>query len=79
MGVLLGTERHVAAIMNAAWMVRHHARGIAFSPTSRQAALRAEAIQALGLVCRVAFAECEDFEPLLTAIIDALSPRPPEF
>jgi hypothetical protein len=79
MGVLLGTERHVAAIMNAAWMVRHYARGAGLRETNPAFKLRADAIYKLGMICREAFNEAEDFEPLLSAIIDALSKQPPSF
>lgn len=65
-------ELLVARIYNAAWMVRHYARG---GHSSIQAAQRAEAIRSLGLVIRAAFNETENFEPLLTAVFDGLSPR----
>jgi hypothetical protein len=62
------TPARVAAILNAAWMVRHYCRPI-------QRASRADAIRDLGLVAREAFNASEDFEPLLTAICDGLRPR----
>lgn len=62
------TPARVAAILNAAWMVRHYCRPI-------QRASRAGAIRDLGLVCRDAFNRNEDFEPLLAAICDGLRPR----
>lgn len=70
------TERHIAAIMNAAWMVRHHSRGIRLES---QAGKRAAAIRELGVVVRDAFQQSDDFEALLTAVVDGLSPRPPDF
>lgn len=36
---------------------------------------RAEAIRNMGLAIRHAFNSSEDFEPLLTAIVDSLNPR----
>lgn len=78
MGPLGKSEQLVAAIMNAAWMVRHHQRGGRSSIGRTQ---RAQAVQLLGLVVRDAFATSDDFEPLLAAIVDGLRPRaePPPF
>lgn len=70
------TEDFAAAIYNAAWKVRYRNRGIRLE-SHRQA--RAEAIRQMGLVVREAFRKSEDFEALLTAVVDSLSPRPPEF
>jgi len=64
----------VASILNAAWMVRHYARG-ARARTSVQAELRSEAIKHLGLTVRHAFNSSEDFEPLLAAVCDGLRPH----
>ncbi len=64
----------VAAILNAAWMVRHYARG-ARQKTSHSAKHRDEAIKKLGLIVREAFAQSSDFEALLTAVVDGLRPR----
>lgn len=66
------TEAHVAAILNAAWMVRHYARG---GRVSTQSAKRRQAIQMLGLIVLEAFKGCPDFEPLLGAIVDGLRPK----
>jgi hypothetical protein len=63
------TLQHQAAIRNAAWMVRHYARG------GRSNARREQAIQMLGLAVRQAFNSTEDFYPLLVAIVDGLRPR----
>jgi hypothetical protein len=67
------TRELVAAILNAAWMVRHYARG------SRRSIQRSQAIQRLGLTVRDAFDTSEDFESLLAAVVDGLRPedRPP--
>jgi len=65
----------VAKIYNAAWMVRHYARGGRQSRESAQAALRREAIHDLGIVCRDAFNKTDDFEPLLIAIFDGLQQK----
>lgn len=64
----------IAAILNAAWMVRHYARG-ARQRQSVIASRRAEAIRELGLIVRSAFIESEDFEALLGAVVDGLRPR----
>ena len=68
-----GTEHHVAAILNAAWMVRHYARGGHHSPASPVRAQRAKAIHELGLTLRDALNASQDFEPLLIAVVDGLS------
>ena len=65
-------EVQVAAILNAAWMVRHYARG---GRSSIQRAEREEAIRELGLVVREAFSHSDDFEPLLAAVADGLRPK----
>lgn len=70
------TERLVAGIYNAAWMVRHYARG---GRSSIQQEQRADAIHKLGLAVRDAFAESEDFEALLTAVVDGLSQKEQRF
>lgn len=62
----------VAGILNAAWMVRHYARG---GRSRLQRAQRSQAIQQLGLTVRDAFNRSEDFEPLLAALVDGLRPR----
>lgn len=69
------TEHHIAAILNAAWMVRHYARGARVSQASPMRAQRARAIHELGLVVRRAFAGSDDFEPLLGAVVDGLRPQ----
>lgn len=66
-------SRHVALILNHAWMVRHYF--LQRTPVMR--AQRAAAIIALGHAVRVAFNECreENFESLLAAVCDGLRPR----
>lgn len=64
------TATHCAAILNAAWMVRHYRR-----PTAAMSAKRADAIAQLGATVRAAFNQSEDFEPLLAAICDGLRPH----
>lgn len=55
-----------AEIRNSAWMVRHYCR----NPLKRS-----QAIQRLGCTVREAFASSDDFEPLLTAVVDGLRPK----
>lgn len=62
----------VAQILNAAWLVRHYVRG---GRSTIQRKQRTQAIHELGLAVRHAFAESEDFEPLLAAVADGLKPR----
>ena len=59
-------------IRNAGWMVRHATRSarLRWSTCPRRKA----AIDELGLIVRRAFAMSNDFEVLLTAILDALRP-----
>lgn len=66
------TGQLVASILNAAWMVRHYARGGRLTIQREQ---RAEAIKVMGLLVREAFNTSQDFEPLLGAIVDGLRPR----
>lgn len=65
------TAHLVASILNAAWMVRHYQRGgrVAIQREQRQLAIRH-----LGSVVRQSFAQSEDFEPLLAAVVDGLRP-----
>lgn len=65
------TEAHVAAILNAAWMVRHYA--LQRTETMRQQ--RARAVREMGLLVREAFNNSDDFEALLAAIVNGLSPK----
>lgn len=65
-------ETQVAAILNAAWMVRHYARG---GRTAIQRSERSQAIRHLGVVLRDALNDSDDFEPLLAAVVDGLRPR----
>ena len=58
----------VAGILNSAWMVRHYAR-------RRVDLRRTQAIQHLGLVVRDAFNSSDDFEALLSAVVDGLRPK----
>lgn len=62
----------VARIYNAAWLVRNYTRG---GRSSIQRKERQQAIRQLGFVVREAFNSTEDFEPLLTAVFDGLSPK----
>ena len=62
----------VARIYNAAYLVRYHARG-GRSSIGREA--RSQAIRELGLAVRDAFNVSEDFEALLVAVFDGLSPK----
>jgi hypothetical protein len=62
----------VSLILNAAWMVRHYARG---GRSTIQRTERTQAIQKLGLTVREAFSQSEDFEPLLAAVVDGLRPK----
>lgn len=65
-------QAHVAAIYNKAWMVRYYVRG---GRTSIQRRERQQAIHQLGLAVRAAFNATDDFEPLLIAVFDGLSPK----
>jgi len=69
-------EALVAAIFNAAYMVRHYARG---GLTCFQREERAAAIRRMGLAVREAFNRSENFEPLLSAIVEGLTPELPRF
>jgi hypothetical protein len=66
------TPHLVSAILNAAYMVRHYARGgrMRIERDKRQ-----KAIHAMGMVVRDAFNSSEDFEALLAAVVDGLSPK----
>jgi len=66
------TPAHVSAILNAAWMVRHYARG---GRTSIGKAHREQAILKLGLTVREAFSRSDDFEALLAAVVAGLKPQ----
>ncbi len=61
----------VAEILNDGWMVRHYS----LQRTSVERARRAQAIQKMGLTVRNAFAQSDNFEPLLAAVADGLRPR----
>jgi hypothetical protein len=67
-----GTAGYVAAILNAGYMVRHHARGGRLSISRPE---RSRAILHMGLVVREAFDHSDDYEALLAAVVDALRPR----
>lgn len=64
------------AIYRAGWRVRHYVRG---ARTGIQRAERAAALRELGLACRAALNATDDFEPVLRAIVDALTPQEPRF
>jgi hypothetical protein len=63
----------VAAILNAAWMVRHYARGARIR--CGHTAMRSDAIRQLGIIVREAFSQSDDFEALLAAVVDGLRPK----
>lgn len=65
------TASRVAALLNAGWMVRNHA----LQRTAHDRLRRAQAIVRLGLEVREAFAQSDDFEALLGAVVDGLRPR----
>ena len=69
------TSHLIAAILNAAWMVRHYGRGGRMAAASHVALQRQQAILNLGVTVRHAFSVSEDFEPLLAAICDGLRPK----
>lgn len=68
------TAQLVAAILNSAWMVRHYSRLPSLAP-------RKQAILKLGLTVREAFNQSSDYEALLVALVDGLTPKdsPPRF
>lgn len=68
------TAQLVAAILNAAWLVRHYARG-ARVHSGPMRARRDGAVKDLGLAVRHAFNSSEDFEALLAALADGLNPK----
>lgn len=64
----MGSDRQaarIAEICNAAWWVRNYGR-------PAKEIERRNSVRALGLLCRSAFAETDDFEPLLRAIVESL-------
>jgi hypothetical protein len=63
---------HVAAILNAGWMVRHYVRG---ARSQTQKLQRKQAIQFLGVTVREAFNASDDYEALLVAVVDGLRPK----
>lgn len=67
-------EALASEIRNAGYFVRHYWRG-GRGTTSRQAALRAQAIHRMGLAVREAFNKSDNFEQLLSAVADGLRPR----
>ena len=70
------TTRHVAAILNAAWMVRHYARG---GRSAIRRLERRQAIQFLGETLREALNASQDHEATLAALVEGLSPQDPPF
>lgn len=64
--------QYVAAIYSKCWWVRHYQRG---GRSNIEKDARAASILALGLVCREAFAQSDDFEALLAAIVDGLNTK----
>lgn len=68
-------ERLAAEIRNLAWFVRYYRRGrtsAIFAPERRAAIL------ALGRAVAMAFRTCDEYEVLLTAILDGLAPQDPD-
>jgi len=65
------TSQLVAAILNDWWMVRHYT----LQRTPAMRLRRAQALQRLGLTIRRAFNTSDDFEALLTAVVDGARPR----
>ena len=65
------SSQRIAAILNAAWLVRHYG----LQRNASQRLRRTQAIIRLGLEIREAFSSSEDFEPLLAAIVDGLRPK----
>jgi hypothetical protein len=72
------TESHIASIMNGGYRVRHYSRGIRLEIQRQQ---RAKAIQDLGVIILDALQQSppHDYEVILTAVVDCLSPRQPDF
>lgn len=68
----VSVEAHVAAILNDFWMVRHCARG---GRTGVMREQRRLAIHQLGLTIRRAFSSCNDFEPLIAAVVNGGRPK----
>jgi hypothetical protein len=66
------TAHLVSAILNAAYMVRHYARG---GRLQIERDKRKKAIREMGLTVRDAFNSSDDFEALLAAVVDGLSPK----
>lgn len=65
------TEELLAAIRNAAWMVRHYQLQRGEYGKIR----RAQAILVLGHLVRDGFSRSEDYESLLGAVVDGLRPK----
>lgn len=66
------TVQHVSAILNACWLVRHYARG---GRSEIHKAQRTQAITSLGKIVRAAFNGSQDYEALLSAVVDGLRPK----
>ena len=64
-------QTHKDRIANATWMVRYYG----LQRNASQRLRRKQAIQLLGLILREAFAEADDFEPILTALLDGLNTK----
>jgi hypothetical protein len=65
----MGPEPRVHGIYAACWWVRHYRE----QRTVAMRLGRAQAIQRLGLAVRDAFNSSDDFEVLLTALVDGLT------
>jgi hypothetical protein len=63
------TAAGCAAILNRCWWIRYY-----FRPAARSR--RDDQVQLLGLAVRQAFAESDDFAPLLRAIVTGLEDVP---
>lgn len=65
----MDAQDDVTQILNACWWVRRYERG---TRVHSIALYRRQAILKLGLTCREIFNHTEDFEPVLTALVDGL-------
>lgn len=78
MDSLSKTAKHEAAILNAAYLVRHYSRGARLRAGPIKDA-RTKAIQKMGEIVLAAFIECQEYEALLCAIVRGLGPDEPPF
>lgn len=82
MDSLSRTAKHEAAILNAAYMVRHYYRGAQMRSGYMKDA-RTKAIQKMGEAILAALIEYQalgmEYEPILTTIVRGLGPDEPIF